>query len=348
MNDTENIRVYRSGTQHCRVLCLGSNPALQYTLIFQKLDIGKVNRSAQQITTLGGKGQGFAIATRAYYGDSHNNVVLQPIGGYAGDQILELQKKEKLDCISVMVNSCTRTATTIIDNSTKEITELVGTSEPISEFESKLFVDAAIKLLCCEQHPKALSICGSFAKGLSINSIVEIVKSKHPETLLFVDSVDRIENVLELGNTDILKINVDEIKSLGLRVLDNKDSADSTRNIITGISKLYNIKYIALTNGPLNAIFYSSDTQEFTEIQIPDISSIVSTMQSQENIVINPIGCGDTCSGVFLNLVVDGEKPLDAFIRGLAAASASCFSLAPNSKFDKKIMEEINLLMKTN
>jgi pantothenate kinase/fructose-1-phosphate kinase PfkB-like protein len=61
----------------------------------------------------------------------------------------------------------------------------------------------------------------------------------------------------------------------------------------------------------------------------------------------NPIGAGDTCSGVMLHCLTRGMEPLVAFVHGLAAASASCMTMAP-AEFDvasdmPKVLEQIRV-----
>ena len=40
----------------------------------------------------------------------------------------------------------------------------------------------------------------------------------------------------------------------------------------------------------------------------------------------NTIGAGDTCSSVMLSEIVNGTDPMEAFLLGLSAASASCMT----------------------
>ena len=42
--------------------------------------------------------------------------------------------------------------------------------------------------------------------------------------------------------------------------------------------------------------------------------------------VENTIGAGDTCSSIMLSEIVNGADPMEAFLLGLSAASASCMT----------------------
>ncbi|OLY77590.1 hypothetical protein AYI68_g8380 [Smittium mucronatum] len=134
-------------------------------------------------------------------------------------------------------------------------------------------------------------------------------------------------------------------------------------NQIKFISENSNISYIGVTDGPSKAIFYEKDNKTCSIITLPDLNTFSKSDLSDESTIssnsvsgesssvnkfpiINPIGAGDVCSSIFLNLYLDNEiPPLEAFISGLAAASASCLVVAPNSVFNLKDMEEIRSLI---
>ncbi|KAJ3053565.1 hypothetical protein HK097_003942 [Rhizophlyctis rosea] len=61
----------------------------------------------------------------------------------------------------------------------------------------------------------------------------------------------------------------------------------------------------------------------------------------KKEILLNPLGAGDTCSGVFLLEFMETMDAAQAFRYGLAAASASCLIIDHTSHFDPPIMHKI-------
>lgn len=57
--------------------------------------------------------------------------------------------------------------------------------------------------------------------------------------------------------------------------------------------------------------------------------------------LLNPLGAGDTCSGVFFLEFLDTQDAVTAFRYGLAAASASCLLIDCTSHFSKSTMKII-------
>ncbi|ORZ29391.1 Ribokinase-like protein [Catenaria anguillulae PL171] len=68
-------------------------------------------------------------------------------------------------------------------------------------------------------------------------------------------------------------------------------------------------------------------------------------------LVLNPLGAGDTCSGVMLAKYVEGARPgdwVDAFRYGLAAASASCLMTESTAHFEVAVMEAVYARVKVD
>ncbi|KAJ3371449.1 hypothetical protein GGF31_003374 [Allomyces arbusculus] len=61
----------------------------------------------------------------------------------------------------------------------------------------------------------------------------------------------------------------------------------------------------------------------------------------EQQLVLNPLGAGDTCSGVTLASYLESGDMVAAFRRGLAAASASCLVTESTSHFDRDVMVAI-------
>ncbi|OMJ25150.1 hypothetical protein AYI70_g1097 [Smittium culicis] len=217
----------------------------------------------------------------------------------------------------------------------------------------------------------AIAVCGSFIPGLDPLVVSNVLKSafafeESEKSILFIDSAENQFTSDIIGSSlkklpIILKINAKELSNLTetltceqqdsenilLETDSNFISLDQkTKDICNNICQISNynsVKYIAVTDGPNSAVFFDSETKLYSIIKIPDLALLIRNNDlSSSNGIINPIGAGDTCSAVFLNLLLDNScSPLDAFLSGLSAASASCLIAAPNSIFDHESMKKI-------
>eukprot|EP01119_Soliformovum_irregulare_P025831 TRINITY_DN9664_c0_g1_i1.p1 TRINITY_DN9664_c0_g1~~TRINITY_DN9664_c0_g1_i1.p1 ORF type:complete len:153 (-),score=46.74 TRINITY_DN9664_c0_g1_i1:7-465(-) len=148
-----------------------------------------------------------------------------------------------------------------------------------------------------------------------------------------MDSFKGVEPALETQQVDVLKINREELLALM--------KSDSLEQAASNCLLKYDIRYLAITDGPKVAHLFIKDAQSSVPVvhymyRIPEISN-----------VINPIGAGDTASAIFFAHLLQGVDARSAWKKGLAAASASClqldlatFSDADAKDIESKIIEE--------
>ena len=60
------------------------------------------------------------------------------------------------------------------------------------------------------------------------------------------------------------------------------------------------------------------------------------------DLLLNPLGAGDTCSAIFMLEYLDTRNATSSFAHALAAASASCLVIDSSSHFDKRIQKIVN------
>ncbi|KAJ2610910.1 hypothetical protein H4S08_003408 [Coemansia sp. RSA 1365] len=330
VNENDNSRHDSS------ILCLAPNPSLQITIQFDGISIGEVNRGICQTNSLGGKGQNLATAIKQYYGNADRVTLLQILGGSIGNQIQAMEDEEGYKY-------------------TTEMTEMVGVSGAIDKSVELEYEQRAIELLQ-KQAPRALALCGTFPPGLHATTMANIIKARVArETLVFVDAVKDIQQVLATGYINILKINSTEVVSILAEVdstYQNCQPCDiDLAKAAASVGTLYNIDIVAITDGPSTAYLADKKQGMCYGFSIPDLLKqythfIGETEQSgikekTEQQLLNPLGAGDTCSAIMLSLLLDGIPAVEAFAQGLAAASASCLVSTTNSKFDHEAMERI-------
>ncbi|KAJ1817626.1 hypothetical protein LPJ56_002040 [Coemansia sp. RSA 2599] len=235
------------------------------------------------------------------------------------------------------------------------MTELVGITEPIEEQVGEQYEMLATKLLGLSNAPKALALCGTSPPGLHPGRMANIVSSRQPgKTLVFVDSAKDILPVLKTGCVDILKVNSEEITSISASIDSQHDSSvsDGIFGAAWKVANAMRIGTVAITDGPSKAYLVDSQKGQAFAFAIPDLlanrSRFLGNEQSNTDadeefgkLTLNPLGAGDTCSAVMLNLILDGTETVEAFAQGLSAASASCLVPMPNCVFDRQAMKRI-------
>ncbi|KAJ2485912.1 hypothetical protein IWW37_005799 [Coemansia sp. RSA 2050] len=329
------------------ILCLAPNAAYQTTLLFDQVSLGQVNRATKQTNSLGGKGQNFAIASLGFTGASDRVTLLQILGGSTGTQIEALERQQNIDFITIPTSQQTRTCTTCLDTSTGSMTELVGMSEAMDPAAATEFETVALELVRSSHPPRALALCGTFPPGLCPELVARIIGAARSskDTMVFVDAVKDMQPTLATGGVDVLKINSSELAYLSSARQFTKPE-DAAR-AAAALANRFSIGVVAVTDGPSAAYLVDAKSSTSYKLCVPDMLMDLDYYLGKPSdkcgqLVLNPLGAGDTCSAVMLNSLIDGTPAVDAFALGLAAASASCLVLMPNCIFDLSAMQRIH------
>ncbi|KAJ2847678.1 hypothetical protein IWW36_003731 [Coemansia brasiliensis] len=282
------------------------------------------------------------------------------LGGPTGEQIEAMELEQGIKYQTVKSQLPTRTCTTCLDASTGDMTEMIGVSGLIDSQTESQYIQQGISILqgTTQLVPRALALCGTFPPGLSGHAMAQIISSRiASKTLVFVDAVKDIHPVLAARCIDILKVNSTEVLSILSTVdCEHYGEARSPRHIDLAqaamkLGTMFDIGIVAVTDGPSTA--YLSDTKQNScwAFQIPDLLAhrdhlVDETTKSKfGHLLLNPLGAGDTCSAVMLNLYLEKPDVVEAFAQGLAAASASCLVPMPNCIFDLSTMQKIRKLI---
>ncbi|KAJ2340707.1 hypothetical protein GGH92_006144 [Coemansia sp. RSA 2673] len=223
------------------------------------------------------------------------------------------------------------------------MTELVGVSETIDTNAAVEFENTALDILRSSHPPQALAVCGTFPPGLCPDAVARIIAATKLSngTLVFVDAVKDIQHTLATGCVDVLKINSSELFALA-----SAHSPGDVAQAATDLARRFSIGVVAVTDGPSAAYLVDTKSSTRYELCVPDLLKdldyyLGKPADDNGQLVLNPLGAGDTCSAVMLNSLIDGTTAVDAFALGLAAASASCLVLMPNCVFDLCAMQRI-------
>jgi tagatose 6-phosphate kinase len=104
------------------IVCLGTTPTMQRTMLFDRLTPDGVNRATEVREYASGKSVNVAKVLRTL---GHEALATGPVGGTRGEQLRQHLAREGVRADFVTVSAQTRLCTTVIDRATGQVTELV-------------------------------------------------------------------------------------------------------------------------------------------------------------------------------------------------------------------------------
>jgi 1-phosphofructokinase family hexose kinase len=281
-------------------ICL--NPAWQKTLLFEDVALGMVNRAQALHECGGGKGVNLARALRLA-GERPQLALFA--GGTTGDKLLAELDQTGIAAVVVQTEAQTRTCTTIVNQLSGQVTELI---EPSGEITGKELRAMRQRLHAAVRKASGIAVCGTLPPGVPEELYGDIVRDGRAAGVpVLVDGYRGVRPALEAGPT-VLKINADELRHLCGRA----NLEDAAFDCLT----LYAVEMLAITDGPRPAfLFTRHDSWQFDQ---PTLK------------IRNAIGAGDCASAILLRELVAQTPPAEAFRRALAAANASCLTDTPS------------------
>lgn len=282
----------------------GLNPAWQKTLSFEQFVPGAVNRAASIKEMASGKGIN-TVRAAVNWGKT-DAAVLQVAGGLNGERLIAYLNEEGLRHQTLMIPGNTRCCTTVLDRTAHSMTELIEPSAKVPDKSVQELFDMFERFL---PEADALALCGTYPPGIPDDFYARLAAAaKKHHAFLFLDAFIKIEKTLQNG-VDLLKINLDELMTL----TGEKNVECAFRTCFSR----FKVGALAVTDGK-NPAYISENGKDIDSLPVPVVEKPV-----------NPIGSGDTCSGVMLSEIVSGASVRDAFRCGLAAASANCLTEDP-------------------
>ncbi|MDD4817402.1 MAG: PfkB family carbohydrate kinase [Victivallaceae bacterium] len=294
------------GNKIPEILIVGPNPSWQKTMLFDEFKVNAVNRASGMTVFASGKGINAARAAATW--NQATARVLEFAGGENGRNLTARLQADNIAHVTVKTKSETRSCTTCLDAS-GGMTELIEPSTPVSADElaeyMAFFRELAPRVsgvIACGTAPG--NETGAFYLALSR----ETAFIKCPPLLL--DGGPGVEPMLESGKTSCLKVNAEE-----LRALAKSFEPDATLpDMLAVVREHFGLEMAAVTDGPRPA--YLATAGGVWQYTLPPLKKMV-----------NPLGSGDSCNGVFWTEILRGTAPDLAFRFALSAASANCLTL---------------------
>lgn len=274
------------------ILCVGTTPTLQRTMMFARVEIGEVNRASSIVESASGKSLNVArvLATLG-----EECLATGFVGGDTGRFLRQDLEQANVRHEFVEVERHTRTCSTVIDQSTGAVTELVEESKPV-EAEAwdrlravivKRIGEARLLVLSGSLTPGApqdfYAWCVEQGSRLKIRTIVDASGEPLKEALArrpFLVKPNRSELARTMGTEDI-KVGVAQLIEAGA-------------------------SWAIITQGKAGSIV--SDGKRFWNMVAPQVQ------------VVSAIGSGDAYAAGVAVAVVRGQSLPEAAKLGVACA----------------------------
>lgn len=286
------------------ILCAGPFPALQRTLLFKSFDIGAVNRAARVAISAAGKPVNVARAVQAMGGHA---CVTGFRGGETGRELVRLMRREGLPARLIDGGRDTRICQTLVDEKRGRVTEVVEESAMPDPDRWDAWIElvghqlvSTRMLVLSGTLPAAApgDLWRRLARDASARNVPVVIDSHGPALL----------HALSAGPW-LVKPNADELAAtLALR-------GTGEAALLRGMRELLRrgAHHVAVTRGERDTLI--GGAEGFYALTPPKAACR------------NPIGCGDTFTGVLAHAASTGATLAEAARRATAAASVRCTML---------------------
>eukprot|EP01083_Nonionella_stella_P177081 621391_1 len=290
------------------VIIAGCNPALQETLQFHTFQLGGVNRVQTHTYSIGGKGQASARAIHSWNNanPSKHSItchLLQFMGGQNADT------SEHKDDTNTQIHGTEIVKPSPFINKRHQ-TQFIHKIESLfkhkdTQINANVFqISGTIPNI--DPSDNAWNECNFYhqmimtAKLCTKDMIVVIDAYKH-----LPHCMKKKEHDAEIPAVDILKINIHELlKLIGVNSeWDHTTGMKTLSKWIDKFNQIYFVKYLILTDGGNPSYCFDLMSNCYWKYEMPIIRQI-----------INPIGCGDTCTGILSSVLSQTLIKIDDFM----------------------------------
>jgi 1-phosphofructokinase family hexose kinase len=289
------------------VFCLGLNPAVQRTLVFDHVETGEVNRAVAQHVSAAGKSINTAAALERL---GTHACVAAFNGGSGGRAVARLMREQGVGNGLTPIAGETRTCTTILDRRTGTVTELVEEGPAVTARERRAFVGAGVRrAAAC----RLLAISGTLPPGTPDAFYVPFVTAAaRAGTPVVIDS-HRAALLAVLPLRPLLaKLNVRELAhTFACRCATEKQILQSARRLLA-----LGAQWALVTQGGRPAVLLGPAGGVW-RLTPPVIQPL------------NPIGSGDCVTAGLIHAWLQGRCMPDAARAGIACGSANALTQIP-------------------
>lgn len=288
------------------------SPCLDYKMVVDDFEIGKINRSAKQLLVPGGKGINVSFVLKNLGIDS---VVLGFKAGFIGNTIENMVKEKGLKTNFIETIGESRINVKILSKEESAINGAgpIPSEENIQELKS---------VLCKADSNDIVVLSGSVPysihEGKLFKELIEELNKKNVKVFLDTSGKTLSEGIK--SKPFLIKPNIEELEE----IFDDK---------ITNNDELINVLYKLNDNGIKNTIvsigekgaLLCSENKELIYVEAP------------KGKAVSTVGAGDSLVAGFLSYYVKNKSLKECLEYGVCAGSATVFShhLATKEEIDK-------------
>ena len=177
------------------------NPSLDYVAYPDSFNIGKTNRTRNEYILPGGKGINVSVLLSRLGDDT---TALGFMGGFTGQELVRLLKKENINCDFGVAEGTTRINVKL---SGSEITEFNGSGISLSRGD----FSALKEKICCLKEGDWLCLSGSIPKGAPCDIYFQLARCAPKGVKVVIDASGEALGLSLMAKPFLIKPNADEL-----------------------------------------------------------------------------------------------------------------------------------------
>jgi tagatose 6-phosphate kinase len=289
------------------ILCVGGTPAMQRTLLFDRLDVGEVNRAREVRVTASGKVTNAARAVTVLGGQA---LLLTFLGGDSGRFVARELEAAGVPHEPVWMDTPTRVCATLVEESGR-VTELVEEGGAVPGEKA-----ADLERLALEKLREAGALCliGSLPPGVPEDLYAVLAKAARDVGMpALVDAQKGLLHAALEARPFLVKPNLEETANTLDLPLSDDGEADA-RKAASALREA-GAEWALVSTGRAGSVLAGPDGE--WRVEPPRVEAV------------NPIGSGDVMAAGLLQALTRGASVPDAAVYGTACAAANV--LTPTS-----------------
>lgn len=299
------------------ILCLGTTPAVQRTMIFKALSLGTVNRAAQVIESPAGKSVNVAKILHTL---GQATIATGFLGGDRGQQMRRWLDEAGVPHDFVPVRANTRMCVTLIDQSGNEHTELVEESPQVEDGAWETLLAKLERLL---EGARMLVLSGTLVPGGPHDFYARCARSARQRSVpVIADAAGHALLATLPERPLVVKPNRAELAATFGKPLDTDDALRAA--MLSLIERGANS--VVITLGAQGAAV--TDGKRFWRVHSPKVTAV------------NSIGSGDSFTAGLAARLAHGESLAEACRYGAACGAANALTLVSG----KVHLDDVRLL----
>lgn len=286
------------------ILCIGATPAAQRVLVFRRLVLDSVNRAQTAVDGAAGKSINVAKVLQIL---GERPITVGFLGGPRGQQLRIMLESRGIGLDMVKVNAPTRECTTLVDQASGAITELVEEGSPADPNDYQRLLEVVQRRMA---QCRAVVMSGTIPGGGPSDLYAHCIRcAQQTGALSIVDARGALLDEALKTRPSLVKPNRLELETtLGKKLDDEPAVLDAMREL-----EDRGARQVVITAGAQPALAF--DGCHAWRIQAPQVA------------VVNPIGSGDAFTAGLVWRLLRGDDLGEACRWASAVGAANALTL---------------------